>query len=279
MAIPSTGQLSLRDDIGSEFGAGSTNVSLDAMAAEIGDVAPHAMSEFRGLSAGPAYVTSNLITHFDAQGATGTTWTDLTVANGYQAEAHNMTLINGAVFTTVGGVPAAYVDGVNDAIAGTVGPNRYDFKSYRLNPITVEIWFRSNGSFLNSGNLWHNGYNNEIRIRFGSSGVLWVLARGMNSGINYSSFSTNTWYHLVVTIDSSGDLRIYRNGTLIGSDTSGTYSPSYGGSGYSTFQLGRYTSTSERGRFYYGILRTYEKSFNSTEVNQNFDAEKSRFGY
>ena len=277
MAIPSSGQLSLRDDIGAEFGAGSSNISLDAMAAEISDVAPHAMSEFYGVSAFP-YVTDSIITHFDAQGATGTTWTDLTVGNGFTSEAHNINLLNGAAFTTVGGIPAMYLDGINDRGSGLVGPNRSDFKSWRLNPITVEIWFRSNGSFLSNGNLFHNGFNNEIRIRFSSSGALFVLANGMGSS-TYTTFSTNTWYHLLVTIDSAGDLRIYRNASLIGSDTSGTYNPTYGASGYSTIQLGAYTSTTERGRFYYGLIRTYNKSFASADVTQNFNAEKSRFGY
>ena len=50
MAIKSSGQLSLRDDIRPEFGAATTNVSLRNLSASAGFSTPDAMSEFYGYS-------------------------------------------------------------------------------------------------------------------------------------------------------------------------------------------------------------------------------------
>jgi len=50
MAIKSSGQLSLRDDIRPEFGAATTNVSLRNLSASAGFTTPDAMSEFYGYS-------------------------------------------------------------------------------------------------------------------------------------------------------------------------------------------------------------------------------------
>lgn len=276
--LPSSGTIAL-SEVRDLFYPGTSNISLSGSSSQIGLTPPHAMSELYGEA---PFRVDNLICHYDALGSgssSSTTWNDQT-PDELGLEAQNMTLINGAGFTTVGGIDALYLDGVNDRTSATVGPGRSDFKSWRLNPITIEIWFRSNGSFLNNGNLYHNGFNNEIRIRFTSAGYIFVLANGMGSNTyTTSTWSTNTWYHLVVTIDSSGDLRIYRNGSLFGSDTTGTYNPTYGSAGYSTHVLGSNTSTTEFGRFYVGLLRTYNASFSSTDVTRNYNAEKARFGY
>ena len=276
--LPSSGQISF-GDVADVWFQTQSNTSLTDNSVQINLSAPHAISELYGEA---PFVVDDLICHYDALGSgssSSTTWYDMTPGE-LGLEAQDMTLINGAGFTTVGGIDALYLDGVNDRTAATVGPDRYDFKSYRLNPVTIEIWFRSNGSFLANGNLYHNGFNNEIRIRFESDGDIWVLANGLgNQTYSGTAFATNTWHHLIVTIDSLGDLRIYRNTNLIGRDTTGTYNPTYGASGYSTHVLGSNTSTTEFGRFYYGLIRTYNKSFSGVEVQRNFNAEKARFGY
>ena len=54
MALPSSGQLSL-SEIATEYGVTQSNVSLSSMSVDIGLTAQHAVSEFYGLSSGPAY--------------------------------------------------------------------------------------------------------------------------------------------------------------------------------------------------------------------------------
>ena len=54
MALPSSGQLSL-SEIATEYSVTQSNVSLATMSIDISLTAPHAVSEFYGRSAGPAY--------------------------------------------------------------------------------------------------------------------------------------------------------------------------------------------------------------------------------
>ena len=54
MALPSSGQLSL-SEIATEYGVTQSNVSLATMSTDISLTAPHAVSEFYGLTSGPSY--------------------------------------------------------------------------------------------------------------------------------------------------------------------------------------------------------------------------------
>ena len=57
MALPTSGQLSLRD-IASELGAAFTNISLGSMSDSVGFAAPDKVSDFYGYSNLTAFYTS-----------------------------------------------------------------------------------------------------------------------------------------------------------------------------------------------------------------------------
>jgi hypothetical protein len=94
-----------------------------------------------------------------------------------------------------------------------------------------------------------------------------------------STLSINTWYQVVGvwTNVASNSLALYINGTLIGSNShsftsiKNTTSPLYLGS----FNGGQFSQWLN-GRM--GVVRMYDKSLTSSEVLQNFNADKSKYG-
>jgi hypothetical protein len=219
-----------------------------------------------------------------------------------------------ASVVAIDGTQAMYTDGVNDGFwkrayftpfvgsGGNHGTSTFGVanKNMVTNPatnsvqntgFTIEVWWRTNGSFTNNGNLWSFYHNGGIRTRWSSSGVRWFYMQGtgvMSSG--WGTYNTNVWYHDVTTLSapntdgsSSGrhTLKLYNNGSLVQSLTNRTWNPAtwvrdlilFGGS------RSRSGGVDEDFRGYYGIVRVYHKPLTSTEITTNFNAEKGRYGY
>jgi hypothetical protein len=89
------------------------------------------------------------------------------------------------------------------------------------------------------------------------------------------SLSANVWYNIVWIYNSSSYLKqIYVNGVF---DTSGG-SVGYSGSGTNT-EIGRYPwGASQLANNNIAIMCFYNKVLSATEVLQNFNADRSRFG-
>ena len=104
--------------------------------------------------------------------------------------------------------------------------------------------------------------------------------RGVYS--NDNTFSHNTWQHVVVTINASTTvLTMYVNGSQAGSDSHYTYADFYDVSNDSVLHIGgdaRYTFYDLNGNI--SICRIYKgRALSSSEVTQNYNAEKARYGY
>jgi len=106
-----------------------------------------------------------------------------------------------------------------------------------------------------------------IRVSFG--------ARGNGSLTNDTNLSTDTWYHVVATNDSTSGSKIYLNGILdgTGSQINITTAISDLQVGFSTQHVNQYFS----GKI--SIIRIYNDTLSQDEVTQNFNAHKERFGY
>jgi hypothetical protein len=98
------------------------------------------------------------------------------------------------------------------------------------------------------------------------------------AGVTFDLFSktnvsNNCWYHLATTLDSSYCWRIYVNGVEECSTTLSCF-PFQNSSGISLGTGdGRYMNG------YIGAARTYNRALSACEIAQNFNAQKSRFGY
>lgn len=222
----------------------------------------------------PPVVSTGLILHLDAGNSTsyagtGTTWFDLS-PSGYDA-----TLV-GPTFAS----NSFDFDGVNDYVdAGAItdiGSTSTEF--------SVELWFKPDATAIKS--LIQNGsdYNTNTYYLWQQSATELVFEVWGGSGFDAVTFTDindyviGTWYHLVGVWKSGESLKLYKN-----ADASANTPWSTGSIQNAVVNGNTNTIIGQRGSsFYYNgnmpIVRLYTKALTAIEVQQNFDAEKSRFG-
>lgn len=235
------------------------------------------------ISQSVAFVTTNLQTYWDAN-TQGNPWPDLHQTYNSTLYSYNLGLANGAAFTTIGGVNALYFDGVNDVAGVGIRPIDPADPMYTatLLDYTVELWIRSNGAWLTGGQIWAQAYNQGSRMRWSGSAMVIYAPNIDTFATSYGGtavWTTNTWHHLTVTMENLGAndrIRVYRNGVQVGQDTTGNYAPTLAAM---DFYLATWNGSSELQRLYVGLGRRYNRGLTAAEVLQNFNAEKSRFGY
>ena len=229
----------------------------------------------------PNIVTSNLQLQLlpSSYVGSGTVWdttvgsTDATLSGSPTYNALSGFTFNGT--SSYGRIPS--VDGVT---------NFTNTQQY-----TVEIWFNPSNGQPNSGEAellekWN--LNNESRypytIRFneGASSMLVAAYDGSNfPSVSLTGFSVNTWRQLVAVFDFVGDtLTVYRNGisggttSLVGVNQVSNTSP-VGIAGRVAVSTGA-LQVPFKGTV--GIIRMYNTSLTSSQVLQNFNADKSKYG-
>ena len=262
----------------------------------------HLLRAAAGTALTPSYVTDNLQFHIDAGNSLSYSGSGTTVYNLIHNDSSSSYNSNISYSTNDGGYwtfrssGSATGSGIKFDIGG--GNNYLNFLS---NDFTVEIWFRPNNSGLFieytktgpfSGTLEDypqlagllQQFTNNPRQFFTtyystSNNNAWGFYT--DNYISQNSWTSNTsWIHHVITSDASGPTRsVYKNGTSLGSATSSNYSYVrnssdndlyIGGSGVYTFPFNGDIS----------IVRIYKgKALSSTEVTQNYNAEKARYGY
>jgi hypothetical protein len=228
-------------------------------------------------------VQTGLVLNLDASRTssypnTGTTWTDIS-GNG-----NNGTLTNGPVFGTASGGVITF-DGVNDYVNLGTSANLRFTKNF-----TINIWFKFNSKsgiqtiISNNESAGYgiiSNYNlegfvgtaaNRIVTFYHISGTYYLV------GDNLTNYNIDTWYNVTTTYDGN-TIKYYRNGTLIDSySIVGTITtsnepliigtnPNSGGTNFSDFFNGNI-----------GQTMIYNRVLSSTEITQNFNATKSRFG-
>lgn len=171
--------------------------------------------------------------------------------------------------------------GVNDSSPWQIG-TWYDLSHSTGTGWSVELFFRSNGPWHNSGNLFST-YNEAWRFRFSSTGYLTGVGMkiGSSTWTTNLQFSQDTWYHIVITYDpslSSNHMKIYRNGSLA-AQRSGTSTISSTTWIRNTLLIGSYqTSGTEPQHLYLGQFRKYHVPLTAQEVSDNYDADKATYG-
>ena len=226
------------------------------------------------LAHNPSIVLNGLVLYLDAANiksypGSGTTWADLS-GNG-----NNGTLTNGPTYSSANGGSLVF-DGSNDNIqlAGT---------NFSLNTMTISAWnyssnFNQNGfifekttnGFVNTQySLFYNGDNTIYYRTYGLSTIDLTVNTTTAGVVN------NQWNNVVATFDGTIK-RIYVNGilaatsaTLSGTVTQNTTGAAfigiYGGGGY-PFN-GRISNTT-----------IYNRALTATEVSQNYNALRGRYG-
>lgn len=222
---------------------------------------------------GPDIITDNIIIHLDSANiksynGIGTTWSDIS------NNKNNATLINGVIYNINNGT--FIFDGIDDR-AEIVYPST-NFINVNF---TWSIWIL--GTVNNNGPMPIIGYGSGAWPRLGwRLDTTWKFSQydslGTGLDISFGSPSTTNWINLVLVADYTNTrLQAYRNGVLV--STLNNWKASSGNSG--NLGLGRAGTTSWPNALLLGSLgpfSVYNKALSASEVLQNYNASRGRFG-
>jgi len=237
------------------------------------------------LSRGPKIVTNGLVLALDAADrnsypGSGTVWRDLS------GNSYNGTLTNGPTFNASNG-GSIFFDATDDFVSvGNIGT---------IANFTVLTWCYPTNvtSYRNvlDCNFNYNATTGNIgpRLEMNSAAQLnWIYSNITNSNDSFyaqtvlnSGFNANSWYHIGITYTSSGNTSTtYYNGsaTSFGRTVYGTPTGFVGTMNNVILGKGFFLDAS---RLYSGRIANtfiYNRELSATEVLQNYNATKSRFG-
>ena len=220
---------------------------------------------------------SSLVLYLDAANiksyiGSGTAWVDLS------GNSINGTLVNTPSFNTGSGGNFVF-NGSNTHIISA--------ENSTLNTQTpsVEVWIKTNstnqnGFFFEKGNV-----NTQYSLFQENTTIVWrqnVNVGGFDTVTSMTVttatyISTSQWAHIVGTFQN-GDRRLYINGVLVNSDTqAGTIATNANG-----ISIGVYGGFNGGRGYYYngsiGIVKVYNKVLSQSDVLQNYNTVKPRFG-
>lgn len=224
-----------------------------------------------------SFVTANLIVYLDSGNSSsypgsGSTWYDL------QGVANNATLFNTPTYSSSSGGILQFDDASLEY--GTI-PNIGNQINW-----TVECWFRLTTSLSGKvSSIVSNQFDLSTKLNFSigtnNAPTNYNLAVGFFNGAwrNTAGFtpSTNIWYQVVGTYDGT-TIRQYVNGAANGGTLTYSGTPQSGGE---VRLMRRWDDTLSAGNLVDGdlaIVRIYSSALSSSEVEQNYNSNKSRFG-
>ena len=196
----------------------------------------------------------------------GVTWSDLSY-NG-----NNGTLTNGPTYSSSNGGTIVF-DGTNDYVNGPA------ISAQLTGDITVEGWIYITSGPSDWVRIIGTGANPSGNRTFGlwydvNRRLLWQRYGTNNVGVQPTNvLSYNTWYYVAATT-SGNSHSVYLNGTSIGSSTvAGPWTASN-----ETITIGSAVGIHTYLTGNISIARIYNRGLSASEILQNFNAQKSRFG-
>lgn len=221
---------------------------------------------------GPNIVKNGLVLYLDAGSPNSfplinqtTTWKDIS------GNSYNASLISGPTFNSADG-GSIVLDGTDDYVEiPTTG-----ILSGK-NAFTINVWTYPT-SLTGIRPLFVNYYvgNQEVLFRFNGTGLqLFTFTTSQIGGTTQTYSTLNQWVNLVATYNGS-IMITYVNGVQ-----SATTFNQTGNLSTSTlpYLIGRYSSPTEyryAGRFAQTLV--YNRALSATEILQNYNATKTRFG-
>ena len=216
-------------------------------------------------------VTNGLVLDLDAAKlasypGTGTSWYDISGNN------NNGTLTNGPTFSGIGKQASIVFDGTNDYVdCGNILAN--------LVNLSLECWVKFGTQLSEYNGLISktqdnsNGYELRTLSYTSTTTDFQFRYRGDVAATSGYTATNGLWYNILAT-GESGAQKLYVNGTLYTSNTVATtpspnnFSLLVGKLAYfSTYLLGSVSTA-----------RIYNRALSATEVSQNFNALRGRYG-
>ena len=224
----------------------------------------------------PAIITNGLVLNLDAgftpsYPTTGTTWYDLS-GNGF-----NGTLTNGPIFNSSNSGSIVF-DGTNDYCQ--LSQNIFN-TSYP--GVTFGVWVYLNGSIGGAliAGVWNQSANGDQAALFIFSNGPFIAVSDGISGENgagaSNTLNVNQWYYIAASWNSNRTYKYYQNGSLLGTGTQG--GNGWNSSSTANFEIGGENQANFR--YFNGRIacsQVYNRTLSDSEVLQNYNATKSRFG-
>jgi hypothetical protein len=223
----------------------------------------------------PRIVTNGLVLCLDANAVSsypgsGTTWYDIS-GNGY-----NFTLTNGTSYSSDAN-GSFYFDGTDDSIQGSSNTNTR--LANTIQTISIFAYIRSVGPNTYA-EIYHVGGNGYHLVKWMPSGVSIAISSYFYSNVISVSNAYNEWMDITCVIDWSNDIfKLYKNGSFVNS--TGIVPTTYAYGNPTVVAIGDNNSTGNTGDFLKGSIgpvRIYNRELAASEVLQNYNAQKSRFG-
>ena len=234
-----------------------------------------------GASGGPDLVQDGLVLSLDAADknsypGSGTTWSDLS------GTGNDGTLSAAAIGTVSGSLNTMAFDGTDD--------------SFQINSPTglvsavgsVSHWFKIINSDVGQG-FWHiyeHSTQDYIRSYMGSNNKLDLIIEDDNDGkiaVEYdfdnlygADAFVDKWLYIVWTQDGNG-VKFYINGTDYSSSLTGTNSGDWWTS-HLTIGTVKMGYVWEWTKNLISAFNVYNRALSASEITQNFNAQRSRFG-
>jgi hypothetical protein len=136
--------------------------------------------------------------------------------------------------------------------------------------VTMSCWARPITS-SGLGNMMSKNQNEGYRYRI-QNGELWFYVSGVAA--SGGSCPNNVWSHCVATGDSTS-LRVYVNGVQVASNLT-AFAPSSISGG--EMIIGGFVANSEIFNGDLACLQVYNRALTATEVSQQYNATRWRFG-
>jgi hypothetical protein len=216
---------------------------------------------------GPNTIETGLVVSVDAANSTsypgsGTTWNDLSG----QGNNATPTLISGSTFTsTFGGTFA--LNGTGSFINMPV----QNFETSTPFSIETVMSVPNYNQFGSRAHFLSGVGGNSMVIFSATTLTMWNEAGGVNNITISATFTSGTTYYVTITRDASNLVSLYTNGIFIGS-----------GSRDGQFRwttMGRLGSgTTFCSIINLSTVKIYNRALSASEIQQNYNAMRGRFG-
>ncbi len=220
-----------------------------------------------GVYAGPDIVESGLVLSLDAGNTksytgSGTTWTDLS------GRGNNGTLTNGVGYNS-SNLGSLSFDGVDDFISTT-------YSVGTISQHTISCWINKTNSqysfiLASSASLF---YGFEIYPSV-------IYTNITNNNYGQVSYNLNGYQNIAFTYDgsqtgNSNRLKVYLNGILQTLSFTGTIPSSV--SNIPAIDIGKRSWTTRYSEGSIAQVSIYNRALSASEIQQNFNATRSRYG-
>ena len=159
-------------------------------------------------------------------------------------------------------------------------------------PMSIDIWFKPTAGLTTSTGIFAGAVNPVNNVYLGFSIILslptYVIQAQIGDGAGAGSTNRRTllttqsvnagaWNHVVATASAGPVFEVYINGVLATGATSGSGGPLSWGTN-ATAQIASYAGFPNELSGSVASVKYYNKKLSASEVLQNYDALKTRFG-